>query len=392
MKKINLASSLMAAIIMTGCASHGGAQFGGFNAQDLNAQLKSGQLVQKTDNFFVINDSSSSMTETYLGVGYPAQPKATKFQVEKELLTRLNQTLPDLKLSTGIRSFGFGQCLSYGQTKLNLATGTYSQSYFDQGIGSLDCASGGSPLHKAFQAVGKDLSPMKGSVALLVLSDGATDEFPLPEIETLKQQFGDTLCIYGIWVGNPDQQNGKATMAALSDAANCGFTVSADELAQPQAMADFVKTVFLKKGQPIDGDDDQDGVPNSRDRCPNTPRGATVDRHGCWAITGINFDFDQSVIKPEFYPLLDKTAHVIEQNPSLHIEVQGHTDSKGSDAYNLKLSERRAHAVRNYLAEKTGRGAYLTARGYGETRPIDSNETEQGRYNNRRVQLKITHR
>ncbi|MDO9139448.1 MAG: OmpA family protein, partial [Methylobacter sp.] len=131
----------------------------------------------------------------------------------------------------------------------------------------------------------------------------------------------------------------------------------------------------------------QDGVLNSRDKCPGTPKGATVNEFGCWVIKGVNFDFDKSDIKPEYYPILDEVVTIIQRNPGLGIEVQGHTDNSGSEAYNQKLSERRANAIKDYLHNKLDSDHQLSAIGYGLTQPTDTNDTDEGRANNRRVEL-----
>jgi len=84
MQKILITAAYIAALLLSGCASQPISTFEAFHAQDLNGLLTSGQYVQKADNFFVINDSSGSMRDEYMGVGYPAQPDPTKFSVEKE--------------------------------------------------------------------------------------------------------------------------------------------------------------------------------------------------------------------------------------------------------------------------------------------------------------------
>src|SRR5450759_1869377 len=137
MHKILITATSIAALLLSGCATQPTSTFEAFQAQDLNGLLSSGQYVQKADNFFVINDSSGSMRDEYMGTGYPAQPEPTKFSVEKELLNRINHTIPDLKLTTSIRSFGFGKCLSGGFTQLNQAPTSYSKSTFGSGIDAL---------------------------------------------------------------------------------------------------------------------------------------------------------------------------------------------------------------------------------------------------------------
>lgn len=391
MKKTLLLTAALAGSVLSGCANHSVSNFDVFQANNLNDHVRSGALLQKIDNFYVINDSSSSMSAEYDGQGYSGQPAPTKFSVEKEVLNRMNQTIPDLKLTSGIRSFGFGPCLSWGFTQLNMPVTDYTKSGFGQGIDSLTCSSGGSPINSALKEASTDLSPVTGNIALLILSDGHNlDSTPVSTVQSLKDQFGDKLCVYSIWVGNQDEQEGKELLQELSDVAGCGFSTSADAIASNADMANFVKSVFLKQGTPeIDGDDDQDGVPNSKDRCPKTPRGARVDKHGCWSISGIRFDVDKSNIKPQYLPLLDNAISILLKNPQLRVEVQGHTDNTGTAEYNQGLSERRAKAVRDYLASKTGNPSALTSNGFGLTRPIDTNSTAAGRYNNRRVQLKI---
>jgi len=102
------------------------------------------------------------------------------------------------------------------------------------------------------------------------------------------------------------------------------------------------------------------------------------------------FDFNKATIKPESYRVLDEAAQILKDNPKISVEIQGHTDNIGSDAYNQKLSERRAQAVANYFIAQHGIDPKrLKAVGYGESRPIASNDTEEGRALNRRVEFVI---
>jgi outer membrane protein OmpA-like peptidoglycan-associated protein len=144
---------------------------------------------------------------------------------------------------------------------------------------------------------------------------------------------------------------------------------------------------------PVDGDDDRDGVPNSKDRCPNTPPPARVDAWGCEFTTelrlpGVNFETASATLLEESFAVLDGAVATLRRYPELRIEVAGHTDSRGADAYNRELSQRRAEAVRAWLVER-GVGNALTARGYGESQPIASNATDAGRRDNRRVTLRV---
>ncbi|MFV0436538.1 MAG: OmpA family protein [Desulfopila sp.] len=135
----------------------------------------------------------------------------------------------------------------------------------------------------------------------------------------------------------------------------------------------------------IDGDDDMDGVLNSRDLCPDTPRGVKVNEDGCWVHTGVLFDFDKATLKPEYKQELQGAPKIFAENPDLQVTVEGHTDSVGTDMYNQKLSERRARAVVNYLESLGVPASQLSSVGYGESDPVASNATPEGRAKNRRV-------
>jgi OOP family OmpA-OmpF porin len=148
---------------------------------------------------------------------------------------------------------------------------------------------------------------------------------------------------------------------------------------------------------PPNPDLDGDGVLNEHDKCPNTRPGAVVDLDGCEVeavieLEGVHFDFDKATLKPEAKVILNEAAALLNQHERVVIEVAGHTDSMGSDAYNQGLSERRANSVRDYLVEKGVRASRLTAKGYGESMPVASNDTKEGRAENRRVELIVLDR
>lgn len=143
-----------------------------------------------------------------------------------------------------------------------------------------------------------------------------------------------------------------------------------------------------------DVDSDGDGVPDRLDACPDTPRGTRVDHTGCPLVEkielkGVWFDFDSSALRPESTRVLDEVAQVFKRYPSLVAEMAGHTCSIGTEAYNQGLSERRAHAVRDYLIGQGVPAGQLTAKGYGELQPMASNATREGREQNRRTEMHV---
>ena len=141
---------------------------------------------------------------------------------------------------------------------------------------------------------------------------------------------------------------------------------------------------------PPPADTDQDGVTDDRDQCPGTPRGVAVDANGCpqkgsITLEGVTFDYDSARLTSNSLGLLDEVAEGLKKHPRLKVELQGHTDSKGPDAYNLTLSQKRADAVREHLMKDGVPTTQITAKGYGEGQPIADNKSEDGRAKNRRV-------
>jgi len=108
------------------------------------------------------------------------------------------------------------------------------------------------------------------------------------------------------------------------------------------------------------------------------------------AFRGINFETGKAVILPESYPILDEAAKILKENPTIRVEIGGHTDSRGSDVYNQKLSQQRAEAVRLYLIQNHSvEPNRLLAKGYGESQPVAPNDTEENMAQNRRVEFTI---
>ena len=138
-------------------------------------------------------------------------------------------------------------------------------------------------------------------------------------------------------------------------------------------------------------DSDGDGVPDHLDQCAETPLGTVVYTDGCPMVIarleGIHFAFDSAKLTSDAKSILDGALTAIKANPSAHLTVEGHTDSTGSDSYNYDLSERRAQAVVNHLSSSGVAASRMSSVGKGASNPVASNDTSEGRAQNRRVEV-----
>lgn len=149
-----------------------------------------------------------------------------------------------------------------------------------------------------------------------------------------------------------------------------------------------------------ENDADEDGIPDVQDKCPQKyGTNKTPEQLGCPRIVEgadevqllepIQFEFGKAVIKKDSYPILDEIVKLLKDRPELRLGIYGHTDSVGSDETNLRLSKDRAASVRRYIIGKGVADGRLESEGFGETKPIETNDTPAGRAKNRRVEFKI---
>ena len=412
-----------------------------FNAQDLNARVRSGGLMKAADNFMIILDRSQTMDASYKG--------RSKYDLAKSLVSRMNQTIPDLALTGGLRTFGHGTCCSTDiKTDLVYGMTPYTQSGLGDALKTIPYAGGGSPLGAAIDAAAQDLAGARGKIAVIVFSDAQyMDETPVMAAKRITEKYGDRVCLYTVLIGRDEP--GAKIMQRIADAGQCGFAVNGDEIASAENMAGFVEKVFLMRAGDRDGDgvaddldkcpgtpagvrvdgagcpldtdgdgvydyldkcpgtprgakvdnrgctieagpkdSDGDGISDDKDQCPKTPRWARVNAVGCWVLEGVLFETAKWNIKPASYPVLDEVVSILNKNPDLKVEIQGHTDNRGSARYNQGLSENRARSVMTYLAGQGVESWRLSSKGYGFSKPAATNDTAEGRALNRRVELK----
>lgn len=406
-----------------------------FEPVDLNAKLD--HMVNRVNHFMIIFDASQSMSAPYKDTGH------THFTFAKDLVSRLNKTIPDVDMTGAFRTFGHGTCLPQAKTLLINSIEEHSAQRMEQGLAEVTCDGGNSPLGQAINSASDDYQVVDGNIALIIISDGKqmgrkdVEILPLSAAEKMKAVYGPRLCIYTVQVG--DDPKGEMLLKDIANVGQCGFYVNADDIYSQEGMANFVETVFLamdsdgdgvaddfdecpdtpkgvqvdSRGCPLDSDgdgvpdyldkcpdttvgvevdekgcpldSDGDGVPDYLDKCPGTPPGVMVDENGCATFKGVQFKFDKYDIEPQFYPNLDGVASTLERNPQFKLKIEGYTDNVGTEEYNQKLSEKRAKAVMDYLIQKGISPDRLSMEGYGTSNAVAPNDTEEGRAQNRRA-------
>ncbi|MCE5281974.1 MAG: OmpA family protein [Deltaproteobacteria bacterium] len=368
-------------ILLAGCAS--------FRSADLNPQIKSGQLVQKMDNLIVLFDKSASMGELH---GKPMVNEATRLIHAKETTKNMIATIPEIKLNAGLRTFWAEEtALIYGMKSL-------VKEDYTGAINSIESPYGGTDIGTAITAAGNDLKSADGSSAIVIVSDfsdlpGIDDLRPaivLDAITKVNEEYGDKLCVYAIQVGY--SRDGKELSEQIVQKVMGGYTVNADTLATPAAMAAFVEKVisgdcshyqqmFAKPEETVaivaaDPKVEEKVAAAVSETKPEEKTVAAVSEPKAeekvivLVFEDVHFDFDKSTLRPEAQTILKRNIQILKDNPKAKVRIAGYASASGTDAYNQKLSERRAKAVQEYLMnEGTIAQDRLSTIGYGETKP-----------------------
>jgi OOP family OmpA-OmpF porin len=395
------------------------------------------RLAPKVDNFILLIDQSGSMFLTQQG----AVP--TKAELAKGILAEMNKLIPELGYTGAIQSFP--------PSKILIGPQQYDRHSFAKAIESLPVEGtifgNRTPLGRGILDLGEVLKNMpRGKTAIIMFTDGEENLGieALRAQDSLRAQYSN---LSFDTVSMSDNEKERATLRELSGRTDGIYVEGSDLSSDKMALERFVKEVFYLVEAPLDSDgdgvvddvdkcpntprgmevdaqgcpldsdgdgvidsadkcpntppgvavdssgcppdSDGDGVPDYLDQCPGTPVGATVNEVGCWSLKAtMLFDSNSSYIKKDAYPLLDEVATILEKNPQMKVEIQGYADNTGTPQYNQWLSERRAKRVMDYLVSKGINPERLQAKGYGSTLPVASNATEEGRAQNRRVELK----
>ena len=363
-------------------------------------------LVKRVDNFFFLIDASGSMSKRYMDTGKDKALHA------KELLTAINARIPELDYDAGL--------MTLTPPRTYAVPAPYDPAAYGKAIGKLprDPAVAGNltALGRGLRAFDATLAGTSGSSAAFIVSDGMQNAGSPPLAVAQAMAAERDVCLHVISYAT--EPEGQALLAQITGLSDCSVLVPASALGSDEAIDDLLKkTIYKGEVKDTDGDGvpdnldkcpdtpagvevdadgcpkdtDRDGVPDYLDQCPDTPMDLAVDEKGCpkplTVRLDIKFDVDKADIKPAFAAELARFAKIAAKYPESAIVIEGHTDSTGSDEYNQGLSERRARAVEVELENAYGIDRdRISAKGYGESRPIASNETAEGRQRNRRVQ------
>jgi OOP family OmpA-OmpF porin len=324
-------------------------------------------LVKKADNFLILYDRSGSMAEKYNGT------IMTKLQAERKILLEKNATLPDMNWQTGIFSFTPGGQLN-GNSLENIVEHhpiqQYEKKWFSWRLIKMPLEpEGATLLQQGLNQLDTILAQLRGKTVIFLFTDGQysqVDTLPAPGI--IARKLADKYDICFVVMDTGAEGDEIATINSLASVTPCSYKVPfGNLLGNPEWMTNALFEVVDKK--------------------PNT--GADVAVGYIWE--NILFDFDKADIKPEYVAAIAEAGEFMRNHQEARVVLAGHTDNVGTREYNMKLSHRRASAVRDYLVTKEGiDAARITLSGFGYSEPVATNATTAGRALNRRVQGIIT--
>ena len=314
------------------------------------------------DNFIFLVDQSGSM---YMHFGDPVY----KIAVAKKVAHDVNDQIPGTNYKAALELFAPVQEL--------YPPGPYDRAAMSKAINTIkddqEIFNRLTPMARGIMSLDPVLAKMSGKTAVILVSDGMADlgTDPVAEARAIYAKYPN-VCIHIVAVADKKDTKGIAILTAINKMSPCSVMVEGLTLYDDKATVEkFVRDVFC------------------------TPKPVERPKEEVMILRGIHFDFDKYNIKPEWAVVLDEGAQTLTKRPNIKVIVEGHTDSKGTDAYNQKLSERRAHAVYNYFIKKGIKADRMKTIGYGESRPKASNtnpngsDNPEGRAINRRVELKV---
>ncbi len=339
----------------------------------------------RVDQVVILFDASGSM-----------ESRSSRFESTQNIASSFVTGMPAGEYETAVVTFG-GEAIEVADFE------PFDRDSVDSSVIDGEPGSMSTDIPAALAEVEALLAGRSGTTAIVVFSDGVAQRYgrnlgaesSIAAARRLMGVVDGEVCFYTIQSG--DDPQGTELMQGIAGLSGCSEPHLLTDIADPDAMHEFQEMAFVEEVAPVVSapppvvfvDDDNDGVEDGSDDCPDTPAMANVNDVGCWVLDSYTFDTKKYEILPSQYPALDKVAEVLKMNPDLRIRVDGHTDSTGTEDFNQTLSENRAAAVRDYLEDAGIESGRLETRGFGTSAPVDSNDTPEGKARNRRCQLTV---
>jgi len=323
-------------------------------------QLGAGEW-RTTDTLLVVTDASLS---TYQNETFPDAQALTRAYVAS-LPTATAKAERQGPYRVGTTSFG-------GTERQGAPIAPYDAAALGQATADLEIIGEQTPLHAVLEDATTVIAGLDnpGRAAVIVFTDGVPDNERLA-LEAGRQLAGSAsggVCIHTVQVG--DDPAGAEFLKSLAALSGCGSSRNASSLQTANALEGFTRTTMVG-------------------RAPLSPVAAAPPGRKI-VLRGVNFDFDKSDVRSDDEGVLEAAIEALKETPGARVRITGHTDSVGPEAYNEALSVRRARSVKSFLIN-AGIGAdRLEAAGYGLTNPVASNDTRDGRAQNRRVEFEVS--
>lgn len=328
----------------------------GSEMDDRQAALDRGdRFLRMANNFFIIYDASDAMDVPYKDTGL------TRIEAEKQILVKSNASLPDLGWQAGLYPHwkgGLWLHAAWKGFKPYYELKRYDQAAYGDAIEQLPVTSTGPPMIQRGLMKLEHLLGLPGRTEVFIFSDGKHSTAPELEVEPLAQarKLAEEYDVCFNIVSSAVTEEDRKLLDDIASVNSCSIVMDFDVV--------YEKPEYLFGKLYMDTEE--------------------------LSFGNILFDFDKHIVKSDYKPSLDKLGKFLVDNPSTYVVLSGFCDSTGTEIYNVKLSKNRAEAVRRYLLRQfTIDGDRILAYWYGYANPVASNETAEGRAQNRRVTIAV---
>jgi len=316
-------------------------------------------FVKTTDNFLVMFDTSSSMTENY-----DKGAKVTKYEAAREILKQGLEQLPDLGYNSGLYTFASDEKALYPM-------GPFDKGKYAQAIDRLPAQPKGATfLPQALRKLESILQKQSGKTVVFIFTDGTSDspggtKNPEDYTQALADKYN--VCFY--MIGDATDSRSKKRLADMAKANACSRVIPFKQ---------FVDNPNYVTGALY--------VVKANERIVTT----TETRITGLKVGDVLFDFNKADVQSQYGADMEALGNFLKKNPNAYALLVGYTDSIGSEEYNLVLSNRRADSVADHLVSNCGvTQDQIVVNWYGEANPVASNDTDEGRAQNRRVEVAV---